>query len=124
MKGSGILRNMMVNSRLGVLWLMLAVSAPAAFGQADGTGAANEPATTVIEEGLSERSQSVAPRLKVGMSLEEALEVVGKSPDSQSEIGAACGKLDVLTWDDDGTRLISVDGTISSVVEGGNRPEQ
>ncbi len=58
------------------------------------------------------------------MSLEEALNIVGKNPDSQSEIGAACGKLDVLTWNDDGTRLISVDGTISSVVEGKNRPEQ
>jgi hypothetical protein len=63
-------------------------------------------------------------RLKVGMSLEEALEVLGKDPDSQSEIGAACGKFNVLTWDEDGTRLISVDGTISSVYEGKQKPQE
>jgi len=63
-------------------------------------------------------------RLKVGMSLEEALKVVGKTPDSQSEIGAACGKFDVLTWDEDGTRLISVGGTISSVYEGKQKPQE
>lgn len=63
-------------------------------------------------------------RLKVGMSLEEALKVLGKDPDSQSEIGAACGKFDVLTWDEDGTRLISVDGTISSVYDGKQKPQE
>lgn len=63
-------------------------------------------------------------RLKVGMSLEEALKVLGKDPDSQSEIGAACGKFNVLTWDEDGTRLISVDGTISSVYDGKEKPQK
>ena len=67
---------------------------------------------------------SVKSRLKVGMSLEEALKVVGKDPDSESEIGAACGKFNVLTWDEDGTRLISVDGTISSVYEGKQKPQE
>ena len=57
-------------------------------------------------------------RLKVGMSLEEALALVGKDPDSQEEIGAACGMLDVHNWDEDGTRIISVDGTVTSIVEG------
>ena len=54
------------------------------------------------------------------MSLEEALELLGKAPDSESEIGAACGMLDIMTWDDEGTRLISVDGTVTSIYESEN----
>ncbi len=64
---------------------------------------------------IREGPQSNARRLEVGMSLEEALELLGKDPDSESEIGAACGMLDVLTWDEEGTRLISVDGTVTSI---------
>lgn len=75
-------------------------------------------------EHAAEAAVSGESRLKVGMSLEEALEVLGKDPDSQSEIGAACGKFNVLTWDEDGTRLISVDGTISSVYEGKQKPQE
>ena len=55
------------------------------------------------------------------MSLQEALALVGDDPDSQEEVGAACGMLDVLTWDKDGTRIISVDGTVTSIVEGKNK---
>jgi hypothetical protein len=29
--------------------------------------------------------------------------------------------LDILTWDEDGTRIISVDGTVTSIVEDGTR---
>jgi hypothetical protein len=76
------------------------------------------------EQMVSEGPQSNARRLEVGMSLEEALELLGKDPDSESEIGAACGMLDVLTWDDDGTRLISVDGTVTSIFEGKNSESQ
>ncbi|MGD2140425.1 MAG: hypothetical protein PVH25_08525 [Burkholderiales bacterium] len=76
------------------------------------------------EDGFSHSRASAESRVKVGMSLEEALEVLGTTPDSQSEIGAACGKFDVLTWDEDGTRLISVDGKISSVYEGRKKPQE
>lgn len=136
------LQKVTLKRRLRICWLVLALPAAVALGEPDAAGAEPssaggsavaepaivdagiaEPASSG-EDGLGGRPQAVAPRLKVGMSLEEALEVLGKSPDSQSEIGAACGKLDVLTWDEDGTRLISVDGTISSVVDGGDRQEQ
>lgn len=65
-------------------------------------------------------------RLEVGMSLQEALELVGTNPDSEEEIGAACGMLDVHTWDEDGTRIISVDGTVTSIFDGkaGNKQQQ
>ncbi len=73
------------------------------------------------QAGFSEaRSRAVRPaaRPAVGMSLKEALALVGDAPDSQEEVGAACGMLDVLTWDEDGTTIISVDGTVTSIVEG------
>lgn len=76
------------------------------------------------EDDFSDSPASTESRVRVGMSLEEALEVLGTNPDSQSEIGAACGKFDVLTWDEDGTRLISVDGKISSVYEGRKKPQE
>lgn len=82
------------------------------------TGVAAGPGAT------SDAAASGKSRLKVGMSLEEALKILGKDPDSQSEIGAACGKFNVLTWDEDGTRLISVDGTISSVYDGKDKPQK
>lgn len=73
------------------------------------------------QAGFSEaRRSDVRPAVRptVGMSLEEALALVGDAPDSQEEVGAACGMLDVLTWDQDGTTIISVDGTVTSIVEG------
>jgi hypothetical protein len=73
-------------------------------------------ATAALAQGdFSEADFESPRRVEVGMSLEDALEVVGKAPDSEAEIGAACGMLDVLTWDEDGTRIISVDGTVTSV---------
>jgi len=87
-------------------------------------GTAPETGVAAKQGGASQGPLSGKSRLKVGMSLEEALKVLGKDPDSQSEIGAACGKFDVLTWDEDGTRLISVDGTISSVYEGKQQPQE
>jgi hypothetical protein len=86
-----------------------------AFGQDDAAGGDGAlPGTTA--------AQAAGKRVEVGMSLEEALEVLGKAPDSTVEIGAACGMLDVLTWEDEGTRLISVDGTISSIVDDKSEP--
>ena len=67
--------------------------------------------------GVSTARFSEARRLEVGMSLEEALALVGKNPDSEEEVGAACGMLDVHTWDKEGTRIISVDGTVTSIVD-------
>jgi len=74
------------------------------------------------QNGFSEASViSEARRPEVGMSLEEALALVGKNPDSEEAVGAACGKLDVHTWDEDGTKIISVDGTVTSIVDGKKR---
>jgi hypothetical protein len=87
-------------------------------------GTAPVPGASAGEGAVVEARTPGKSRLKVGMSLEEALEVLGKTPDSQNEIGAACGKFDVLTWDEDGTRLISVDGTISSIYEGKQEPQE
>ncbi len=62
---------------------------------------------------------SQASRLQVGMPIAQAIELLGGNPDSETEIGAACGMLDVLTWAENGTKIISVDGTVTSIVEGG-----
>ena len=72
--------------------------------------AALDPGT----EGFSEGS-----RLKVGMPIEQAIELLGGSPDEETEVGAACGMLDILTWEEDGTQIISVDGTVTSIVKDG-----
>ncbi len=77
--------------------------------------------TTVKSAALSAGSEngSEGSRLQVGMSIEEAIELLGSDPDSETEIGAACGVLDILSWDEDGTRIIGVDGTVTSIVEDG-----
>ena len=106
------------------LGLALALPVSVAFG---GQGDMNTDRSLAMDTGTvadsqtgSDRAQSTGRRLEVGMSLEEALELLGKAPDSESEIGAACGMLDVMTWDDEGTRLISVDGTVTSIYESEN----
>ena len=50
-----------------------------------------------------------------GMSVADAIRHLGRDPDHSSVVGAACGMLEVLAWDDLATRLVAVDGTISSV---------
>jgi hypothetical protein len=62
---------------------------------------------------------SKANRLHVGMPIEQAIELIGGGPDSETAVGGACGMLDILTWDDHGTIIISVDGTVTSIVEDG-----
>jgi hypothetical protein len=116
-----------VSGRFWLCCLALALPAGVAFGGqgdvAEGRLLAMD-SETMADEQLAEGAQSTARRLEVGMSLEEALDVLGKDPDSETEIGAACGMLDVLTWDDDGTRLISVDGTATSIFEVNNSESQ
>ena len=102
--------------RAASLSLFLAVLAPVAgaiAGDAPETPAGSVQAGEIVGDGLD---QSLRP--EVGMSLEEALALIGSSPDSEQEIGAACGMLDVLTWDEEGTKIISVDGTVTSIVKG------
>ena len=81
--------------------------------------------STSLEAALSSASHrdsvSEGRRLEVGMPIEQAIELLGGDPDSETEVGGACGMLDILTWDEDGTRIISVDGTVASIVEDGTR---
>lgn len=81
--------------------------------------------STSLEAAVSGASHSdgvsQGRRLEVGMPIEQAIELLGGDPDSQTEVGGACGMLDILTWDEDGTRIISVDGTVTSIVEDGTR---
>jgi len=81
--------------------------------------------STSLEAALSRASHSdrvsEGSRLEVGMPIEQAIELLGGDPDSETEVGGACGMLDILTWDEDGTRIISVDGTVTSIVEDGTR---
>lgn len=114
--------------RPAVCCLALAFPGGLALGGQDDAGVNRLPAmdsVTVADERVAaEDSQSNNRRLEVGMSLEEALELLGKNPDSETEIGAACGMLDVLTWDEEGTRLISVDGTVTSIFEANKSENQ
>ena len=84
--------------------------------------------STSLEAALSSASHSDSVsegrRLEVGMPIELAIELLGGDPDSETEVGGACGMLDILTWDEDGTRIISVDGTVTSIVEDGTRRQR
>ncbi len=81
--------------------------------------------STSLEAALSIASHSdsvsAGRRLEVGMPIEQAIALLGGDPDSETEVGGACGMLDILTWDEDGTRIISVDGTVTSIVKDGTR---
>jgi len=104
---------------VGGAMLFVAVTAFAGDGAQDVLADARDSQTmeTVLEpdgEGFSEGS-----RLQVGMPIEQAIELLGGSPDDETEVGAACGMLDILTWDDNGTQIISVDGTVTSIVKDG-----
>ncbi len=76
-------------------------------------GATIEAALDAGGDGFSEGSV-----LQVGMPIEQAIELLGGNPDSETEVGGACGMLDILTWDENGTRIISVGGTVTSIVGG------
>jgi hypothetical protein len=98
--------------------LLIPLSAAGADESADAVAA---PPETTMRSGAKAKDApafSGARQPEVGMSLQEALALVGSSPDSQEEVGAACGMLDVLTWHEDGTKIISVDGTVTSIVNG------
>ena len=55
------------------------------------------------------------------MSTAAALELVGRQPDHDVEIGAACGTLHIMSWEHSSLQIISVGGTVSSVANGVNR---
>ena len=113
-------KGMVANFPGAVVWCLISLCSPVLAQAAEQA----EPAATVIEtaigagqNGASDARIGESRRPEVGMSLAEALALVGAEPDSQEEVGAACGMLDVLTWDEDGTQIISVDGTVTSIVD-------
>ena len=105
--------------RLTVFFCLALFGAPSAGGGE--TGAPPVPSTWddgVLrsgEEGTSFQSASSAPRIRPGMSARAAIDSIGRSPDERLEIGAACGMLEVLTWDEGELRMVTVDGVVSSV---------
>ncbi len=116
-------RNAMSNAGAGLHILCVAVLflGGLAFAQDDvfvipadaENGVTIEAALDAGGDGFSEGSV-----LQVGMPIEQAIELLGGNPDSETEVGGACGMLDILTWNEIGTRIISVDGTVTSIVEG------
>lgn len=113
------------NAGVGLLLLCLATLFIVGFAFADDRTLdvlADAQESAAIEAALESEDENFSEenRVEVGMSLKDALELVGRTPDSEEEVGAACGMLDVFTWNDDGTKIISVDGTVTSIVEGNN----
>lgn len=87
---------------------------------AESEQAAPDATAPSVAEDAANIDTRARTQVRVGMSLEEALKLVETNLQSQEEIGAACGMLDVFTYDD-GMRIISVDGTVTSVHDG--RPQ-
>ncbi|MGI9333618.1 MAG: hypothetical protein ACR2RL_10735 [Gammaproteobacteria bacterium] len=57
-------------------------------------------------------------RVEAGMSTSDALARIGREPDQEVEIGAACGVLQIMSWDDSQMRIISVGGVVASIAMG------
>jgi hypothetical protein len=56
-----------------------------------------------------------AGRIEPGMPTYIAVGLLGREPDQAAEVGAACGMLDVLTWHQEQTRIVTSDGVVTSV---------
>jgi len=128
MKNATTMTDALLNASGGFLLLcaaMLFMAGVAFAGDNVADVIADARDSTSLEAALSTASHSDSvsegSRLEVGMPIEQAIELLGGGPDSETEVGGACGMLDILTWDEDGTRIISVDGTVTSIVEGRTR---
>jgi hypothetical protein len=134
MNNAILIKNAALNANVGFLMLSAAiffmagmafagdrVAGVLADAQTDAQTDAQNSATLKAALDTANDSVSEGSRLQVGMPIEQAIELLGGDPDSETEVGGACGMLDILTWDDDGTRIISVDGTVTSIVEDGTR---
>ena len=55
-------------------------------------------------------------QIQPGMRADLAIQLLGRSPDQTTEIGAACGMLEILSWQDEQTKIITSGGIISSVI--------
>ena len=126
MKNTTTMTDALLNASGGLLLLcaaMLFMAGAAFAGDNVPDVIADARDSTSLEAAISTASDSVSEgsRLEVGMPIEQAIELLGGGPDSETEVGGACGMLDILTWDEDGTRIISVDGTVTSIVEGRTR---
>ena len=114
MPGSNVLLHF-----LGATLLFIAALTLAGAASPDLLADAQESQTMASVLDSNDAGFSEGSRLQVGMPIEQAIELLGGSPDDETEVGAACGMLDILTWDEDGTQIISVDGTVTSIVKDG-----
>lgn len=65
-------------------------------------------------------AQPQDPTVVPGMPVETAIALLGREPDLSQEIGAACGMLEIMTWQDENVRLVTTGGSVTSV--GANDP--
>ena len=126
MKIAFVMRNVVSRASTGLHLLcaaMLFMAGMAFAGDSAPEVVADAQDSVTIDAALDTGSDgfSEGSTLQVGMPIEQAIELLGGDPDSETEVGGACGMLDILTWDEDGTRIISVDGTVTSIVEDGTR---
>jgi hypothetical protein len=135
MNNAILMKNAALNANVGFLVLSVAMffmaagmafagdRVPGALADAQTVAQTDAQDSATLKAALDTANDSVSEgsRLQVGMPIEQAIELLGGDPDSETEVGGACGMLDILTWDDDGTRIISVDGTVTSIVEDGTR---
>ena len=55
-------------------------------------------------------------RIELGMPLSAVIEMFGRDPDESTEIGAACGMLEIISWGPERTKIITNRGKVSSIV--------
>ena len=55
-------------------------------------------------------------RVELGMPVSTLIEMLGRDPDEITEIGAACGMLEIISWGPEQTKIIANRGKVSSIV--------
>jgi len=74
------------------------------------------PNPVSVNEADAVAIQQIEPKpIKLGMSAAQAIHLLGREPDQQTVIGAACGMLEILSWQHEQTRIITSGGVVSSV---------
>ena len=79
------------------------------------SGSVQAETAVVGQESLVNLSQAFT-EIQPGMPADVAIQLLGREPDQTTEIGAACGMLEILSWRGEQTKLIASDGVISSII--------
>ena len=77
-------------------------------------------APTAADQSKPNVSDEQSP-IRVGMPTSAALAKLGQ-PEKRADVGAACGMLDVMSWDAERLRIVAVDGIVTAIERAPSKP--